>query len=93
MAADEGALASLAASALSLCGPAGSVDTLAGLSRSTLLVVLSSITGAFGLSPARLPGRDLEHILQLLEAVFDGESGHPCVQCIQIGHNGDLPSH
>ncbi|BDA41474.1 probable Nucleoporin NUP188 homolog at N-terminal half [Coccomyxa sp. Obi] len=73
VAADEGALASLAASARSLCGLAGSVDPLAGLSRSTLLVVLSSIIGAFGLSPARLPSRDLDHILQLLETVFDGQ--------------------
>lgn len=77
MAADEGALASLAASVRSLCGSAGSVDPLAGLSRSTLLLVLSSIIGAFGLSPARLPSRDLDHVLQLLETVFDGEAVRP----------------
>ena len=72
VAADEGALASLAASARSLCSSAASLDPLAGLFRSTLLVLLSSVIGAFGLSPARLPSRDLDHTLQLLETVFDG---------------------
>ena len=72
MAADDGALASLAASASSLCSPGGSADPLASLFRSMLLALLSSIVGAFGLSPARLPVRDLEHILQLLQSIFEG---------------------
>lgn len=74
VAADEGALTSLAASAQVLCDPAaGAADSLSSLSRSILLATLSSIVGAFGLSPARLPSKELEALLAMLQSIFEGE--------------------
>lgn len=94
VAADDGALASLAASASSLCSPSTNSDPLASLFRSTLLALLSTVIGAFGLSPARLPGRDLEHILHLLQSVFEGElniSGSCLTSILRLNSHKGLP--
>ena len=70
VAAEGGALASLLATAQA-CGQAGS-GQMGSLYRNTLMLLLSSLVGAFGLSPATLPTRELSQLLDTYVSIFEG---------------------
>ncbi len=70
VAAEAGALGALLAAGQA-AGQAGSGDG-GGLHRRALLLLLSALVGAFGLSPATLPAQELGQVLGLFASVLEG---------------------
>ena len=63
--------------ALSQLGRSGhqAADALpAGLASTVLLPLLAGMVAAFGLTPDRLPLVDLNHVLQLFSAIYEGQT-------------------
>ena len=46
-----------------------------GLPSTVLLPLLAGMVAAFGLTPDRLPLEDLNHVLQLFSAIYEGRTG------------------
>ena len=79
VAAEGGALGSLLGIGQA-CGQAGS-GLMGGLYRSILVLLLSSLVGAFGLSPATLPARELSQVLDIFASIFEGA---PCLLSVLV---------
>lgn len=73
VAAKQSALSCLAAAAQQLCGPGGT-SGMSSMYRRALMVMMSAIVGAFGLSPARLPPTELDAVLETLTCIYEGKN-------------------
>ncbi len=72
IAAKQDALGALACMARQLCGPRAATAA-AALYKRALLALTAAVVGAFGLSPARLPASELQHMLDILTSIYEGE--------------------